>query len=119
MANSIIPKSLASDVTPSNVLTDFTVKNGTIVSGGYIKIGRLVVFNARIQMTAALAEYNYLISGLPTPYTQGSDTTIGTISNSSKLNISLTSNGGMFLGGGASVQSGNYLALSACYVSAS
>lgn len=114
-------KVLYNAVTPSANSTSFTVKNGSVTSGGYIKIGRLVIVNMRIAMNAALSEYNYLVTGLPRPVTTATEgNPVGAVVNNLNKSITLVlagGAGGFFLGAGAGLSNTQAIVLSCVYVS--
>ena len=116
-----LDEALHDAVTPSANSTSFTVKNGSITSGGYIKIGRLVIVNMRVAMTAALSEYSYLVTGLPRPVTTATEgNPVGTVANNLNKSITLVlagGAGGFFLGAGAGLSSTQAIVLSCVYVS--
>lgn len=114
-------KVLYNAVTPSANSTSFVVKNGSVTSGGYIKIGHLVIVNMRIAMNAALSEYNYLVTGLPRPVTTATEgNPVGTVANNLNKSITLVlagGAGGFFLGAGAGLSNTQAIVLSCVYVS--
>lgn len=72
------------------ITTGLTPKNSTITAGGYAKIGHLVIFNIRLNVTTAIGYNSDIITGMPKP---NATSTVVSIQNNRNLDISMNVDG--------------------------
>ena len=93
--------------------------NGTIESGGYCKIGRLVIVNMRVNLTTAVSAGGTVMTGLPVPLTAytGTGAVVECSVSNPGIAVFIRPNGNMATtSGSASLSGGN--AISAVYIAA-
>lgn len=93
----------------------------TVVSGGYCKIGSIVIVAMRINTTAAISTGTQLMSGLPKPITSTSAATyIVPVTNTGGGFLAMNGNGEIrnptSSGGGVNIASGAVIVLSCVYL---
>lgn len=90
----------------------------TVESGGYTKIGKLVVLNVRINTSAALTQTG-IFTNLPNPLSDnGLDMGSGVVSVANNINATfyITNNGNLTMKSGTSVPSSTMVCLSCAYI---
>lgn len=96
-----------------------TFSSGTILDGGYCKIGNLVIVNMRINVTTTIPAGNTFMTGFPRALSTLGDTTgfVAFASSNPNISVSMRVNGTLINGGSGTSMSGAYM-LSGTYLCA-
>ena len=94
-----------------------TFSNGTILDGGYCKIGNLVIVNMRINVTTGISAGTVFMSGFPAALSTLGSTTgfVAVTASSPTASVSMRVNGSIINGSSSSTLSGAYM-LSCVYL---
>lgn len=110
---------LKEDLSPSSwSTTGLTFENSIYQSGGYVKIGKLVIVCIRVKTKNTINQYgNYILSGLPVPIVQNPDNYVGLNCTSIiNHNLYLNSYSGIQLYSATSINADEVLMISGSYI---